>query len=34
MVAQLIAGETPDARYGEVGKQRSTHNTTDAAGAG
>ncbi len=26
MVAQLIAGETPDARYGAIGKQRSTHN--------
>ena len=26
MIAQLIAGETPDARYGEIGKQRSTHN--------
>ena len=26
MVAQLIAGETPDARYGALGKQRSTHN--------
>ena len=26
MVAQLIAGETPDARYGEIGKQRSIHN--------
>jgi uncharacterized membrane protein len=26
MVAQLIAGEIPDARYGQIGKQRSTHN--------
>src|SRR3954453_5610484 len=26
MVAQLIAGQTPDARYGQIGKQRSTHN--------
>jgi uncharacterized membrane protein len=26
MVAQLLAGETPDARYGAIGKQRSTHN--------
>src|ERR1043165_681808 len=26
MVAQLIAGEIPDARYGAIGKQRSTHN--------
>jgi uncharacterized membrane protein len=26
MVAQLIRGEAPDARYGAVGKQRSTHN--------
>src|ERR1041385_936917 len=26
MVAQMIAGQTPDARYGEIGKQRSTHN--------
>jgi uncharacterized membrane protein len=26
MVAQLIAGETPDPRYGALGKQRSTHN--------
>jgi uncharacterized membrane protein len=26
LVAQLIAGETPDARYGLIGKQRSTHN--------
>jgi uncharacterized membrane protein len=26
MVAQLIAGEVPDARYGQIGKQRSTHN--------
>ncbi len=26
MVAQLINGETPDARYGLIGKQRSTHN--------
>ena len=25
-VAQLIAGETPEARYGEIGKQRSIHN--------
>jgi len=26
MVAQLLKGEVPDARYGEIGKQRSTHN--------
>jgi uncharacterized membrane protein len=26
MIAQMIAGETPEARYGEIGKQRSTHN--------
>ena len=26
-VASLIAGEEPDPRYGEVGKQRSVHNT-------
>jgi len=26
MVAQLIAGDEPDPRYGAVGKQRSTHN--------
>ena len=26
MVAQLIAGTVPDARYGQIGKQRSTHN--------
>jgi hypothetical protein len=26
MVAQLIAGETPDARLGAIGKQRSLHN--------
>ena len=26
MVAQLLKGETPDARYGQIGKQRSTHN--------
>jgi len=26
MVAQLIAGQVPDARYGQIGKQRSTHN--------
>src|SRR5256714_6057328 len=26
MVAQLIAGEVPNARYGAIGKQRSTHN--------
>jgi uncharacterized membrane protein len=26
MVAQLLAGEVPDARYGAIGKQRSTHN--------
>src|SRR6185312_10848956 len=26
MVAQMIAGQTPDARYGQIGKQRSTHN--------
>ena len=26
MIAQMIAGQAPDARYGEIGKQRSTHN--------
>jgi uncharacterized membrane protein len=26
MIAQMIAGQTPDARYGEIGKQRSVHN--------
>jgi uncharacterized membrane protein len=26
MVAQLIRGEEPDARYGAIGKQRSVHN--------
>jgi uncharacterized membrane protein len=26
MIAQMIAGETPDPRYGAVGKQRSVHN--------
>jgi uncharacterized membrane protein len=26
MIAQMIAGQRPDARYGEIGKQRSTHN--------
>ena len=26
MVAQLIRGEMPDARYGQIGKQRSLHN--------
>jgi uncharacterized membrane protein len=26
MVAQLLAGKVPDARYGAIGKQRSTHN--------
>jgi uncharacterized membrane protein len=26
MIAQIIAGESPDPRYGEIGKQRSTHN--------
>jgi uncharacterized membrane protein len=26
MVAQLLKGETPEARYGLIGKQRSTHN--------
>ena len=26
-VAALLAGETPDPRYGEIGKQRSVHNT-------
>jgi uncharacterized membrane protein len=26
MVAQLLKGEVPDARYGAIGKQRSTHN--------
>jgi uncharacterized membrane protein len=26
MVAQLLRGEEPDARYGSIGKQRSTHN--------
>jgi len=26
LVAQLLRGETPDPRYGRIGKQRSTHN--------
>ncbi len=26
MIAQMIAGESPDPRYGAVGKQRSVHN--------
>lgn len=26
MVAQLLRGEKPEARYGQIGKQRSTHN--------
>ncbi len=26
MVAQLMRGEAPDARYGQIGKQRSLHN--------
>jgi uncharacterized membrane protein len=26
MIAQIIAGQQPDARYGEIGKQRSVHN--------
>lgn len=26
MIAQMIRGETPEARYGAIGKQRSTHN--------
>ena len=26
IVAQLVKGETPDAKYGKVGKQRSIHN--------
>jgi uncharacterized membrane protein len=26
MIAQMIAGQTPDPRYGEIGKQRSIHN--------
>jgi uncharacterized membrane protein len=26
MIAQMIAGETPDAKYGAIGKQRSIHN--------
>jgi uncharacterized membrane protein len=26
MVAQLIAGQEPDPKYGEIGKQRSVHN--------
>lgn len=26
MIAQMIAGQTPEARFGEIGKQRSTHN--------
>ena len=35
MVAQLLAGEAPDARYGQIGKQRSTHNNyLTLAGAG
>jgi len=27
MVAEIRAGQTPDPRYGEIGKQRSVHNT-------
>lgn len=26
LIAQMLRGETPDARYGAIGKQRSTHN--------
>jgi uncharacterized membrane protein len=26
MIAQMVRGETPDPRYGAIGKQRSTHN--------
>ena len=26
VVADLIAGRTPDAKYGKIAKQRSTHN--------
>ena len=26
MIAQMIAGQTPEARYGAIGKQRSIHN--------
>jgi uncharacterized membrane protein len=26
MIAQMIAGQTPEARFGVIGKQRSTHN--------
>ena len=26
MIAQMIAGQAPDPRYGEIGKQRSIHN--------
>jgi uncharacterized membrane protein len=26
MIAQMIAGQTPEARYGAIGKQRSVHN--------
>jgi uncharacterized membrane protein len=26
MIAQMIAGQTPEARFGEIGKQRSIHN--------
>jgi len=26
MIAQMIAGQMPEARYGEIGKQRSIHN--------
>ena len=26
MIAQMMRGEVPDARYGKIGKQRSTHN--------
>ena len=26
MIAQMLRGETPEARYGAIGKQRSTHN--------
>lgn len=27
LVAQLLAGEAPDPKYGKIGKQRSVHNT-------
>ena len=27
MIAQMIRGEAPDPKYGEIGKQRSLHNS-------